>query len=921
MKLCHAHQVLAHQTKMELRWLLVLLFCLPKGVTGKVRNQPPEAAAEAALKSLQNKQAGANSPGEPASCQVGSCGHGVCESGQCVCQNGWAGDVCDLYIGGTGSSVEDCSDRAYCSDHGTCSDGICSCHAGWTGISCATQVVCPHHCNTPSGTCVNGACVCQYGFRGDACEELFCPTSCYGHGTCNMGTCACDAGWGGVDCGETDAVPDTTQQTTTMPPAMALLAAKRRAAARAAVAAKAAAAAAEGFKEAASRLFGSTSDIGQHAKARAAESPEVMTLPDTMNATMVSASASPSPSPSSGSMNQTETFYEPHLPEGWETDTTVVGLTPAAKTHDACHDNCSGHGLCEDGGCVCAEAWQGEACDMPACPNGCSGRGVCLNGACVCHQSFYGEECQYGRCLHDCSGNGYCDKGTCVCNAGFTGPGCAKKVVQLAPPSTEWLRPHAIGWGKVQASSICPENCNHNGHCSSEGVCLCLEGFTGVACQDFCPSDCSGNGVCTDGHCVCLSGYAGPDCAVEVCCSGHGDCSVPEHCECSAGWTGANCETQMVCPVANCSGHGQCINGACECEAGWTGPACTSPPAECGGPCPTGGFCDRETRTCLCGSEPCASAANLPPLPGTLGAPSLRGSSQKQSDGGFRFVAPGTSHVVSYKPGPPFCNEPHGHWDDISGSCLCQAPWFGKHCTQEHCPGFDEASGIPDCSAHGLCVAGACECVTGWGKAVGSLEGSNTCADPVCPEDCGDHGQCEKGQCVCQHGWQGQTCREPQCLHDCSGHGTCSFTLPNSPAECVCNEGYAFPDCAELSWAASLPKCPNDCSGNGLCMDGRCVCTALFTGDDCNTMVGSTAACPRDCSGYGLCFNGQCLCDETRTGPDCSLPVQCVEACQDVCLPTSTETEKCEFCKGQCETLMMRGVMGRHSPTDVRFTT
>mmetsp|Transcript_47999 Transcript_47999/g.114081 ORF Transcript_47999/g.114081 Transcript_47999/m.114081 type:complete len:929 (-) Transcript_47999:10-2796(-) len=913
-------------------WMLVLLACLLKGSLA----QAPSPATAAGPATAAAVSIGA----EP--CQVGSCGHGSCMGGSCVCKTGWAGSLCDLWVGaadGAEPAPQGCEDRAYCSQRGSCEDGLCVCHQGWTGIDCATEVLCPQGCNSPSGRCEAGVCVCGYGFRGDACEEQFCPHDCWGHGSCERGTCSCQPGWLGEQCGEADPsfhIATTSHAASSTAAPVALIdRAKQQAAARASIAARAAAAAADGFREASQRLQGLAAVA--HAKASRQvpevgrllarrEIPEVQTLPDDANATLVDVNASPDDLDNQSNITNFTNASNASNTSDWIYNSTPLdGLAPAASLAvETCPDKCNDHGQCKASGCACDDGWEGEACDTPSCPGGCSGRGMCLNGACVCHQSFYGEQCEYGRCLDDCSGNGYCDKGKCVCNTGFGGAGCADKVLQTVRSTTPWPQPHAVGWGKVQVTTICEEDCNGNGHCNSDGSCTCLQGFTGVACQDFCPNGCSGNGVCTDGHCVCLAGFSGPDCAVEVCCSGHGDCTTPETCQCSPGWTGPDCATQMVCPDPTCSGHGQCADGLCSCEAGWSGPVCAFAPAECG-PCPAGGLCDRESRTCMCGGEPCDSspaAAALPPLPGTLAGPALRGAKGNAGGATYRFSAsPQGGQTVAYNPGPPLCNEPHGHWDDNTGSCQCQAPWFGEHCLQQHCPGFDEASGVPDCSAHGLCIAGQCQCATGWGQAPGSAPGPNTCADEVCPLDCGEHGLCKSGQCLCQHGWQGPTCRLPSCPHDCSGHGACGFTAPNSPPECTCDSGYALPDCAALSLAASMPSCPNDCSGNGLCMNGRCVCNSLFGGDDCNTMINATAQCLRDCSGFGLCFNGQCACDATHTGPDCSIPVQCLEACHDFCLPASTESEKCEFCKGQCQTLTMRGIMGRHSPLDSRFLT
>lgn len=611
-------------------------------------------------------------------------------------------------------------------------------------------------------------------------------------------------------------------------------------------------------------------------------------------------------------------------------------------------------------------------------------------GSCVCNAAFYGLSCEFSRCVDDCSGHGICFEGKCACSDGYLGDKCNEKQAPavVAPAKLETLaKPSGLrdalsGFiGKKEAE--CPEKCNGNGKCGTDGTCDCYLGYTGVACQEFCPNMCSGQGKCTDGRCLCLAGFIGADCSIKSCCSGHGDCTIPGTCICNPGWMGAQCEVGMQCPDPSCSGHGECKDGNCACEAGFTGVTCASPPQECG-PCPPGGVCDRDSGVCLCNGMPCQNQPKAGPKKGAGGGPKGGGKGPGGKGGpagavggpGFGMFggkddgdagdddddddAPmtgGGGGPAAMKDGGggdgpakkggdddaapsdsgdkvkkinlhPSCNPPYGKWNTTISVCECEARWFGESCEKKHCDDWDPDQDNADCSGHGMCVKGNCFCAAGWGKAKDTI-GSNVCKDPVCAVDCGNHGICKDNVCVCQEGWQGPACREPKCQDDCNGHGTCTFTLANSPAECVCEYGWSLPTCATVSLYMTTKKCPNDCSGNGLCMNGQCVCQEGSSGVDCSEVqcppgtVGPSCqfrACPRDCFGHGVCFNGECTCDKDHTAVDCSIPTKCFEACHAVCLPDLTSS-RCEFCKGQCLTLSTNPVVGKHNPMLARLYT
>ncbi|XP_017143549.1 attractin-like protein 1 [Drosophila miranda] len=59
---------------------------------------------------------------------------------------------------------------------------------------------------------------------------------------------------------------------------------------------------------------------------------------------------------------------------------------------------CSGHGKCRDGDCICDPMYRGEACNMAACPGNCleeKNQGHCRldQERCICYDGFAGDDC------------------------------------------------------------------------------------------------------------------------------------------------------------------------------------------------------------------------------------------------------------------------------------------------------------------------------------------------------------------------------------------------------------------------------------------------------------------------------------------------------------------------------------------------
>ncbi|XP_041961694.1 N-acetylglucosamine-1-phosphodiester alpha-N-acetylglucosaminidase [Alosa sapidissima] len=122
-----------------------------------------------------------------------------------------------------------------------------------------------------------------------------------------------------------------------------------------------------------------------------------------------------------------------------------------------------------------------------------------------------------------------------------------------------------------------------------------------------------------------------------------------------------------------------------------------------------------------------------------------------------------------------------------------------------------------DCSGHGTCVQGHCQCHPGWRDP--------DCARLVCqPPACGDHGVCTDGGCACDAGWIGSNCSQ------------------------VCPMGFYGDGCNQTC----------RCANGGTCdpVHGSCSCLAGFHGDLCEQ------ECPLGF--YGL---------------SCLMPCQCADMC------------------------------------------
>jgi len=213
---------------------------------------------------------------------------------------------------------------------------------------------------------------------------------------------------------------------------------------------------------------------------------------------------------------------------------------------------------------------------------------------------------------------------------------------------------------------------------------------------------------------------------------------------------------------------------------------------------------------------------------------------------------------------------------------------------------------VNNCSGHGACVVGECQCDAGFG--------GESCDEVqyVCPKNCSGHGLCEASVseaglvsfgCECELGFGGLDCSLVRggCPANCTGHGTC-FN-----GTCHCDSGFTRADCSFV-----VPTCSNNCSGHGSCTDGICSCHAGFQGTACDVVQGSV--CPYNCTGHGSCdeMSGSCVCDSGYGGSACAMATDpCPNACSSrgncqgdacVCLAGYGGAD-CSFtCPSRCNT-------------------
>ncbi|MBW2701877.1 MAG: hypothetical protein JRF33_13760 [Deltaproteobacteria bacterium] len=456
--------------------------------------------------------------------------------------------------------------------------------------------------------------------------------------------------------------------------------------------------------------------------------------------------------------------------------------------------------------------------------------------------------------------------------------------------------------------------CQGHGQCADvdgQAVCDCDEGYVGATCGSCAPGHQDHDG---DGECLPACGTEGTDCAEhEVCDDGSGEA----RCICAEAYAGENCDECAEAYQDNdedgsclpdcdnvafdCGALGVCSDESgqarCDCIEGYQDNdfdgACQADCDHVESDCGEHGICDDASGTATCHCEEAYAGETC------------------------QFCAEGYQDLDEDGLCLPSCDllgldcGLHGACMDESGEahCVCEAEYVGAFCDacavnyQDHdADGVCSVScALVDCMPHSACEDNSgtalCVCFVGYAEpdctscsdGYQDHDGDGACW-PSCVTvnlDCGEHGQCEddSGEAICEcfPAYTGASCQlcamdyqdhdengecEPDCNLAglvCAAHSHCEDN--SGEAQCVCDAGYAEPDCVACAEGYQ------DSDGDGSCLP---TCEALAW----------------TCSGHGVCGyeNGQavCICDEAGgffpdglgncigadAGHDCALPLE-----------------------------------------------
>ncbi|BFZ08589.1 hypothetical protein BsWGS_11628 [Bradybaena similaris] len=451
----------------------------------------------------------------------------------------------------------------------------------------------------------------------------------------------------------------------------------------------------------------------------------------------------------------------------------------------------------------------------------------------------------------------------------------------------------------------------------------CGHSFYGATCSQHCVprDDSTGHYTCNqkDGSKICLPGYAGVFCSINIddCfrspCQNGGSClHVLDQfvCKCPAGAVGKFCEVvEDMCQLSPCKNNGTCLDMSgrhqCQCLSGYHGNDCSLDVDECddkpcknkglcknydGGyscQCSTGfeGFhCDTDIDECKVSNTTCHNDGLCVNTPGSYTCQCLSGYEGLACENDVNECL---SHPCKH----------NGSCHNIAGSyfCNCTECYTGHNCEQNINECLSEI-----CKNGGTCtdLEGdfECSCTEFW-------EGK-TCEDNIneCLSDpCKNGGTCENVHegfhCICPTGFIGTFCQADmdECELDktCQNNSTCINNIGSYT--CRCMEGWTGQRCEE-----DIDECDiENCNNFGACVNTqgafKCECPISWQGTRCQDDVNECAAQVSPCRNNATCNNilgaFLCECAEGWTGALCDVDVnECLQS-PDICRETGNFTD------------------------------
>ncbi|KAK4337150.1 hypothetical protein RND71_043368 [Anisodus tanguticus] len=419
-----------------------------------------------------------------------------------------------------------------------------------------------------------------------------------------------------------------------------------------------------------------------------------------------------------------------------------------------------------------------------------------------------------------------------------------------------------------------------------------------IECSNSSP--CQNGARCVSSHgksqCVCVNGYTGPDCSINIDDCASNPCSAGSichdrigsfFCECSKGWTGLLCQLRDGCASNPCHPSATCYanptNGSamCSCPKGYKGDDCSIDINECeesGSPCEHGGTCVNTEGSFRCDCLPGFTGSRCEiNINECASNPCINEGTCLDEIGGFRCIcAPGYTGTQCETDIDECVEKP----------CLNNGPGFtGPNCQTD----INECLSNP-CYHGGVCHDLAngfkCECPLGFTGLNCEID-IDECASSPCANGGKCHDLPNGFKCTCPKGYYDARCMSDvnECdPNPCLNGAQCEDDV--NKYICHCLPGYTGPRCElEVDACASSP-----CQHNGQCMNYmgnyKCVCPAGFTGKSCEINISDCNA-----SLFGDCLLGY----NVNPWVNCTHSTFCWKAFSDGVCNEVCNTKECLF--------------------------